>query len=86
MMRYPGHDGEARVQSGGSPTGLEAQEPKQKKKGRRWWEKLAWICCGIDRDEEGDMRMQSVKPRRITPAPLFVGATNTNIPNVDVGA
>ena len=47
------------------------------------WEKAAWICCGIEKDEEGAMRMRPMRmgPMRHerTTEPLFVGATNTDV-------
>ena len=86
MMRYPGHDGGVRIHSGGSAIGPQTEDRGPKKTGESWWDKLAWICCGIDREEDGEIGMQRVRTGRTGPPPLFIGATNTSVPNVDVGA
>ena len=83
MIRYPGHDAGLRIRSDGATIRPLNQGTGREQTGYRWWDKLTWICCGIDRDEDGEMRMQTVRPAT---APLFVGATNTSVPNVDVGA
>ena len=86
MTTYPGHDGGVRVRSGGSAIGPRIQDSDRGKKGGEWWDKLALMCCGIDRDEDGGMGMQDIQhEQRMEPAPLFVGATNTSVPHVDVG-
>lgn len=86
MLRYPGHDAGARIRADGATVRPLSVGPGRSQTGQRWWDKFTWICCGIDREEDGETRMQTIRPGRAAPAPLFVGATNTNVPNVDVGA
>ena len=84
MIRYPGHDAGVRIRSDRATIRPLSQGTGSKQTGHRWWDKFTWICCGIDRDEDGEIRMQTLRPGRA--APLFVGATNTSVPDVDVGA
>ena len=86
MIRYPGYDAGVRIRSEGTTVRPLSQAPGRKQTGHKWWDKFTWICCGIDRDEDGEMRMQIIRPGRAATTPLFVGAINTSVPNVDVGA
>lgn len=82
MLRYPGNGNErVRVEQ---PTAAvmhgandDAPQIKERKKKGKWWENAAWLCCGLVRDEEGGMRMRTVRHARTEP--LFVGATNTDV-------
>jgi len=82
MIRYPGNGNErvrveqpAAVMHGANDDVPQSGDGKTKGK---WWEKAAWLCCGIGRDEEGGMKMRTVRHAR-TVEPLFVGATNTDV-------
>ena len=86
MIRYPGHDAGVRIRSDGAAIRPLSHGTGSKQTGQRWWDKFTYICCCFDQDEDGEMRMETIRPGRPTPAPLFVGATNTSVPNVDVGA
>jgi len=82
MIRYPG-DGNVRVRVEQPAAAVmhgandDAPQIKERKKKGKWWEKAAWLCCGIVRDEEGGVRMRPVRHARTEP--LFVGATNTDV-------
>lgn len=82
MIRYPG-DGNVRVRIERPAAAVmhgandDAPQIKERKKKGKWWEKAAWLCCGIVRDEDRGMRMRTVGHARTEP--LFVGATNTDV-------
>ncbi|KAL8827719.1 MAG: hypothetical protein Q9191_003017 [Dirinaria sp. TL-2023a] len=89
MMRYPGSDTNERVQLG-QPGAAAAQRAEAHhgavqsggnppKKSKAWWEKVAWLCCGMERDEEGEIRMPRIRRRKAATEPLFVGGTNTDV-------
>lgn len=61
-----------------TPGGTEQGPPGKEK----WYHKLAWFCCGwttqVDEDG-GEWRARKIWRAR-APEPLFVGATNVNVP------
>ena len=82
MFRYPGNANErvrieqpAAVMQGAIDAAPQSSEAKKTEK---WWEKAAWVCCGIERDDDGEIRMRTVRHARVV-EPLFVGATNTDV-------
>lgn len=82
MMRYPG-DADERVRverpeataQGGIDPATVTGDPEKTKV---WWEKVAWLCCGIKRDEDGEISAARMRRQRAA-EPLFVGATNTDV-------
>ena len=85
MMRYPGNNTNERVRveqpravAQGPVADTAVQSGDRNKKSKVWWEKVAWLCCGMERDEEGEMSMARIRRKRVT-EPLFVGATNTEV-------
>ena len=83
MTRYSGPDGGMTLRPNNVATAPPTQADQQKKT-HKWWDELVFMCCGVDRGEDGGMRMHHIRPSNSRTEPLFVGGTNTDVPNVDV--
>lgn len=83
MTRYPANgNGRVRVEQHAAAVmhgaNDDAPQIKELNKKGKWWESVAWLCCGFTTDE-GGMRMRTVRHSRARTEPLFVGATNTDV-------